>query len=256
MNSGNDNVHSENSESDNSKNLLKLQQLSELGLEFFDTDLDNETLALNLLNQDSSLMNGSSPSKEQIPVDFSNLNDYVSESIIATLSPKQQIEEIPIIKVLPVSKGVLIPSSNPSVKNVAQSKCQNIVFTTKASSNEASSSIERSKLTNGKNDTEKPFSNLALGTSYDKSDDSKKAKFKTVKMPNIKVRIVSKDEANDFFASEHQKTVNGNAKNNLFMNDLVDTSELDNKINDTLLDMLQDKIIGKNSNSMNSYRSV
>lgn len=254
MNSGNDDVHFQKRNYDDSKNLLKIQQLSELGLEFFDTDLDGGTLSLNLLNQDTSLMNESTSSKEAIPVEFSNLNDYVTEDIIATLSPEQ--EQLPIIEVLPTTDDVQMKSNekNLPVKNASGMNYGNSIFLNKANETTLprNSFFKVVNAVNG-NNAKKNFLNLTVNALPDKSKEtSVKPELKNIKIPSVRVRVVPKSEGNSIFPPESERIKNANIKKDLFTKDLADSSDLDNKINDTLLDMLQDKIIGKSTSSVNN----
>lgn len=256
MNSLNDNADSI-CDADNSKN-MKIQQLSELGLEFFDTELDNDSLALNLLNQDSSSsVGGPNASKETVTVDFSNLNDFVSGGIISTLSSEE--DPVPIITVLPVTDEVLVPAEDHTTVSIDCTEYQNSNLHD-ASSNGNLSGISDKKIINGTNsDTNvgKPFSNIIFTILDKPNEPRKKIKIKPKCILNsIVTNATSKDDSNDFFLPGSEKRKIEGSKNDSCMNDLADCSDLDNKINDTLLDMLQDKIIGKNSVPANSFRSL
>lgn len=260
MNSQNDNSNIDSvDDSDNSKNMMKLQQLSELGLEFFDSELDNDTLTLNLLNQDSlSSISGPNTSKDTVTVDFSNLNDFVSEGIITTLSPEE--DQVPIITVLPVTDEVLVQAEDHIPVDINETEYQDSTISDDLSSNEDLLSRISEKRVNGTNvdrNVSKPFSNIIFTILDKPNEPNEKVKIKPKSVPdNIETTLVSKNNSNQFFIPSDEKTTIQGSKNNLFMNHLADCSDLDNKINDTLLDMLQDKIIGKSTNSANSFRYV
>lgn len=248
-------------DNETSKNLMKLQQLTDLGLVLFDSDLESETLTLNLLNQDTvPLISTPGSSKEhQSHVDFSTLNDYVSDGMIDTLSPEG--EQIEVIKVLPAASDLFIEPS----KTVGSTVTENSMFNDDAvpakSTDDSVTDFEilTEKLDDNSDSSKKGLSKVVFDTFYQKLDDEtcKKIKLRSFKIPNSKVRLIanSNNSTNNIFKSVSNKVNdNENTKNSEVTKNYVDSSELENKINDTLLDMLQSKIIGKNTNSTSYLR--
>lgn len=208
------------------KHLLKLDQLSEFGLNFFTdetNDLKSEALPSMLLNEVSSSHSSSVSRERGQNVHFCTFHDYTSSSTFPTISPKHDNTEL--IEVFPLTEDILIATS---ISNNTTEK-SSAIFSAADPVESEDFTAETSKL-------------------YVESSDA--TKFHCTNLSHEKKIIYSKSNLENKLPVVDSKFPNSKISNEIkFVTDVVgeepvlyDNTELENKINDTLLDMLQKKI--------------
>lgn len=222
------------------KHLLKLDQLSEFGLNFFTdetNDLKSEALPSMLLNEVSSSHSSSVSRERGQNVHFCTFHDYTSSSTFPTISPKHDNTEL--IEVFPLTEDILIATS---ISNNTTEK-SSAIFSAADPVESEDFTAETSKL-------------------YVESSDA--TKFHCTNLSHEKKIIYSKSNLENKLPVVDSKFPNSKISNEIkFVTDVVgeepvlyDNTELENKINDTLLDMLQKKIGTSTCNAPYYFRLV
>lgn len=219
------------------KHLLKLDQLSEFGLNFFTdeaNDLKSEALPSILLNEVSP-NHSPSVSREGQNVDFRTFHDYTS-STFPTISPEDENTEL--IEVFPLTNDILIATSisnNSTEKSSAIFSASDPVESEDFTGQTSNLDVESSDA------TKFHPTNLSLGKNINSNSNLENelpvvdSKFPDSKISN-EIKFVT-----DVVGEEPV---------------LYDNTELENKINDTLLDMLQKKIGTSSCSTTHYFRLV
>lgn len=226
------------------KNLLKLEQLAEFGCFFSDDaelngEIKDETLQSILLNEESESPLISSDGDGQ-RVDFGIFHEYVSSDLLPSLSSEHQNTNL--IEVFPLSDNVLITTNmddtgkkNPVLLNVPDLVEANYVnIPTVKPGVESTTTRKKSSPLVGR-----PISKKIKVCRLVSHPESK------IEMPSVQLDL---NDLENPIENGSEDLANGESE-------LNDNTELENRINDSLLDMLQKKIDPCNSTT-DSFWSV